>query len=144
MEEKTENQDLKIYKFKFTHSHFRSGLLVSGMPLETIIELKYNYDKKQWVKTVTQVHLNNDSNSIKTFEVKIDDNVKLNEFIQNLDLANLKNNYFTNKCPTCFTRWEIEYNDGFKIVGTYDQQVELINKIKDFLEFKKYEAKFIK
>lgn len=144
MEEKTKEQDYQIFNLKFTHSHFQSGLLVSGMPLKTTIELKYNYKKGQWEKIVTHVFLHKNSTNLNTFEVKIDDNEKVDAFMKDLDLTNLKNNYFTNKCPTCFTHWEIEYNNRFKVVGTYDKQVELVSKIKDFVEFEKYEAKFIK
>ena len=46
-------------------------------------------------------------------------------------------NYFTEENPERFTHWEITYNNRFKIVGTYDQEIEELINIKRILEFKK-------
>ena len=133
--------EFELKQLKLTFHHFSSGDLYKGMPLATSVELKneYNFEKREeyWVKVVSHTYVSleeSHKDSTDTYEEKIDGNI-IKE-LETYDLRNLKNNYFTDRNPERFTHWEIEYNYYFKIVGTYDQELEEIKKISEILNFK--------
>lgn len=137
------NIPFKITQLKLTHYYWNSGDIDVGMPISTSIELtsKYNFetDTLEWNKIITHIYI-----SLEDCYKTITDSYRVrlfnsNEIISRLeknDLRNFNNNYFTDENPDRFTHWEITYNTYFKIVGTYDQELEVFKKFSELLNFK--------
>ena len=137
------NPPFKLTQLKITNYYWNSGEIDVGMPISTSIELtcKYNFEKDtlEWFKEVSHTYLSLTNSFEKTTDTYKEEMKNANEIISELekyDLRNYKNNYFTEKNPERFTHWEINYNNYFKIVGTYDQELEVFNKISNILNFK--------
>ncbi len=135
------DNEFKLSQLKLTHNHFSSGMIDEGTPCETSVELKSKYDfdtgEKYWIKKVSHTYISLEDihkETTDTHEEKIDET--LIKDLEEYDLRNLKNNYFTDRNPERFTHWEVEYNHYFKIVGTYDQELKEIKKISEILNFK--------
>lgn len=134
----------EISQLKIEHFHWNSGDIDVGMPITTSIELACNYnfkkEKLEWKKIVSHTYLslkNYKDSTTDTYEEEIANPDGLIKKLENYDLRELKNNYFTEENPERFTHWELTYNHYFKIVGTYDQIVSEFEKISDILNFKK-------
>ncbi len=134
----------KISQLKIEHFHWNSGDIDVGMPVTTSVELTCNYnfekEKLEWKKTISHTYLSLDNDkeyTTDTNDEEIENPDELIKIIENYDLRELKNNYFTEENPERFTHWELTYNHYFKIVGTYDQNVFEFEKIRDILDFKK-------
>ncbi len=134
----------KINHLKISHYYWNSGEINIAMPISTSIELisKYGFekDKLEWNKKVTHTYLSLENCQEKTADSYTEKLVNADEIISELeenDLRNLKNNYFTDAEPERFTHWEITYNTRFKIVGTYDQELAEFKKISELLNLKK-------
>lgn len=134
----------EINQLKIEHFHWNSGDIDVGMPITTSIELtcNYNYEKEQleWKKTISHTYLSLENVKEYTtnfYDEEIDNPDELIKKIEDYDLRELKNNYFTEEAPENFTHWELTYNNYFKIAGTYDQNIVEFEKISDILNFKK-------
>lgn len=134
----------ELTQLKLEHYYWNSGDVELGMPISTSIELtcEYNFAKNKldWKKTISHTCISRENineNTIDTYTQKIENPDILIQKLEQFDLRNLKNNYFTNEAPNSFTHWEITYNNYFKIVGTYDQEIEEFTKLSNLLEFKK-------
>lgn len=134
----------EINQLKIEHFHWNSGDIDVGMPITTSIELisNYNFEKEKldWKKIVSHTYLsleNDREQTIDTYEEELENSYDLTKNLESCDLRDLKNNYFTEENPERFTHWELTYNNYFKIVGTYDQNIEEFEKISDILNFKK-------
>lgn len=134
----------KINHLKISHYYWNSGEINIAMPISTSIELNSEYDfekdKLNWNRKVTHTYLSLDNCQEETTDSYTEELVNAAETIRKLeeyDLRNLKNNYFTDDEPERFTHWEIAYNNSFKIVGTYDQELEEFKNICELLNFKK-------
>lgn len=134
----------KINNLKISHYYWNSGEINIAMPISTSIELNSEYDfendKLNWNRKVTHTYLSLDNCQDKITDSYTEELVNAAETIRKLeeyDLRNLKNNYFTDAEPERFTHWEITYNTRFKIVGTYDQELAEFKKISELLNLKK-------
>lgn len=134
----------EINQLKVEHFHWNSGDIDVGMPVTTSIELTCNYnfekEKLEWKKTVSHTYLsleNDREQTTDTYDEEIENPNDLIKEIEKNDLRELKNNYFTEENPERFTHWELTYNNYFKIVGTYDQNIVEFEKIIDILNLKK-------
>lgn len=139
-----ERKKFKLNQIKLEHFYFYSGEMEAGMPLSTSIELKYvyNYNTQsiEWKKIVVHNYANLEdslSKSNSSYEEVINDGDKLISNMENYDLRELKNNYFNDDEPERFTHWELTYNNNFKIVGTYDNEILEFVKLSEILNFKK-------
>lgn len=139
--EKDEKRPFSISQIKLTHYHWNSGEVDLGSPIKTSIELSSEYDfeknKLVWTRTVTHIYHSINGRkepSINTFSEEIEANNLISK-INEIDLRKLKNNYYTETMPERFTHWEIRYNNYFKIVGTYDQELSSYKKLCNILEF---------
>lgn len=133
----------KINQLKLEHFHWNFGELDVGMPITTSIELTCNYsfekEKLEWKKIISHTYLSLKKDKKYTtdkYEEEIDNPDESLKKIENYDLRELKNNYFTEENPERFTHWELTYNHYFKIVGTYDQSIFEFEKISELLQFK--------
>lgn len=132
----------KLYNIMFIHYYFNSGDIEVGNPIFTSVELKSNYNyemqKLEWNKIIKHSYYGYNDNFesiINEREEKLSDFELITE-LENIDLRDYKNNYFTDSDTDRFTHWEIHYNDYFSIVGTYDQEFKEVNKIKEILDVK--------
>ena len=67
--------------------------------------------------------------------------------LEKYNLKDYKNNYYTQDPEENSEYWQIEYNDKFKITGTYDSQIDILILLINFLDFskiKKFESEKIK
>lgn len=133
----------KINQLKLEHFHWNFGELDVGMPITTSIELTCNYsfekEKLEWKKIISHTYLSLKKDKKYTtdkYEEEIDNPDESLKKIENYDLRELKNNYFTEENPERFTHRELTYNHYFKIVGTYDQSIFEFEKISELLQFK--------
>lgn len=132
-----------INQLKVTHYHWNSGEMSVGSPIRTSVELKSEFDfeknKVRWYKIVTHQYYK--ITWEKGFEVaSYTEEVEIPEIItaiNKLDLKSLKNNYFSETMPERFTHWELKYNYYFKIVGTYNNEIEEFKEICYLLDFEK-------
>jgi len=144
IEIKRNNNPFKISQLKLTNYYWNSGDIDVGMPISTSVELncKYNFDKEilEWTKKVSHTYLSLYDTFEEVTDTYVDKLQNAEEIISKLeehDLRNLNNNYFTDENPERFTHWEITYNTYFKIVGTYDQELDIFKKFSELLDFKK-------
>ena len=114
------------------------------MPRSTSIELTsifdYEMNERKWIKTISHRYTSFDNNLENTTDTYIEDKNDFNQLIaeiQNYDLRDLKNNYYTDERPENFSRWELTYNNYFKIVWTQDNIVDELVKIMELLNIKK-------
>ena len=132
---------MSIYKIKYT-KQVASGDIAEGDTISTATEVQKTMDGYVLTTYKTYYTKNDDPNE---FELKratskesttIDDKEgsKIFEDLNKLNFENLKNNYFTDKGPQRYSSWVVEYNDDFKIVGTFDQEIEEAKKLKELLE----------
>lgn len=133
----------EINQIKLEHFYWNSGDIDIGMPISTSVELLcyFNYEKNklEWKKIISHTYIsfkNVHEHTTDTHEEIIDASDLINK-ISKYDLRDLKNNYFTEEVPERFSHWELNYNNYFKIIGTYDQEVEEFKKISEILDFKK-------
>lgn len=136
-----ERKAFRLSQLKLEHFYFNSGEIDIDMPISTSIELKSNYDfekqKPFWTKVVTHnYHALDGSGKLETstWEDRIVNSEELIQKLEENDLRNLCNNYFTEDVPERFSRFEITYNYHFKIVGTYDKVIPQLKNLTDLLE----------
>ena len=134
----------EINQLKLEHFHWNSGDIDVGMPVTTSIELisNYNFEKEKlnWKKIISHTYLsleNDSEQTTDTYEEELKNFDDLIKNLENFDLRDLKNNYFTEENPESFSHWELTYNNYFKVVGTYDQNVAEFENISEILNFKK-------
>lgn len=135
--------EFELNQLKLEHHHWSSGEIDVGMPITTSVELTCNYnfekEKLEWKKTISHTYLsleNDKEQNTDNYDEQIENPDEIIKEIEKNDLRELKNNYFTEENPERFTHWELTYNNYFKIVGTYDQNVVEFDKISDILNFK--------
>lgn len=135
--------EFKLEQIKVEHFYFNADDKEAGMPISTSVELKsdYNFElqKLEWKKVIVHKYFSlNDSItvSINSHEEKCDDSEKLIKELEKYDLRELKNNYFNNDDSERFIHWEITYNNYFRIVGTYDNEIEELEKLSEILDLK--------
>ena len=142
------NYEVKINNITLTHFYQDLGEKYAGKPIKTSIKLeKVN---NIWKEIIIHYYL--DFQNLETIKENITEieNIKIAEFIQKLEKYNLKdykNNYYTQDPEENSEYWQIEYNDKFKITGTYDSQIDILILLINFLEFskiKKFESEKIK
>ena len=129
-----------INQLKLTHYYLQDGEYSVGSPISTSIELKCNYNfetqEKEWKKIITHTYCDfNDSQKFVS-NISKQDSKDLNKLIlelEQIDLRDLKNNYYTDEESSY---WELEYNNRFKICGTYDYDIDELNSIIKLLDFR--------
>lgn len=132
-----EIENIEINDIKIVHYYFQDEDSNDNFPISTSIGLESLIDletgNKKWIKTTEHTYSNE---NIESFEEEMDfDEIMMNK-INSLNLPNLKNNYFTEELSTKFSRWEIHYNQYFKIVGTYDRIVKEFEELSNLLGLK--------
>lgn len=139
-----EKTKFEITHLKLKHYYWNEEERNINMPISTSIELTCRYDfennKLIWKKTISYTYQNLNNcyeNQTNSYTEELYDSDKIINEIEKYDLRELKNNYFTDKEPNNFTYWELTYNNYFKIVGTYDQEIEAFKEISNILNFKK-------
>ncbi len=116
----------------------------SGMPINFSVDLRSKFDiksrKRIWIKTILCSFIsyqNINEKETRKREEKLENSTEIIKRLEEIDLRNLKNNYFTDFIPEKFSRWELTYNHYFKVVGTFDREVEEIKEVSKILDVKK-------
>lgn len=138
IEVKLDRKEFKITELKL--EHYWNYDIDEGMPIKTSVELtsKLNFetDKLDWKKIISHTYKDLENNDVTdTYEELVDDSI-ISE-IEKYDLRDLNNNYYNDSTPESYTHWELTYNNYFKIVGTYDLEIEEVTRIKRLLDFKR-------
>jgi len=133
--------DFKLTRLKFTHFNFNSGFVYDGCPIKTSVELRLEYtdietEKQIWKQNISHTYMLEKNFEEKTnyYEEQLKNPETIISLLEKINLKNLKNNYFSDDTHK-FSHWELEYNDCFKIVGTYNNEIEEIKKVKEILDF---------
>jgi hypothetical protein len=132
------NNDYKITDLTYTHYYDDNEFGGSSCYTRLKIISDYDYIERKFNFKGKVIHTYRDYNDefdIKTIEKHIDISNELVKMINNLRLEDLKNNYFNENVRGEY--WTINYNKLFYIVGTYDSEVEEINKLLELINFKK-------
>lgn len=132
-----EKETFKLNMIKLSHHHYFKDDAYDGMPIITSVQIDKKDDK--YLKTVKHIYVdtsafNNVNMSYYTEEIENGDD--LFSIFEKYDLKNLKNNYFTDTDKERYQYYEIDYNDTFKIVGTYDNEIIEYKDFCDILNFK--------
>lgn len=138
----SQDDNFQIKKLELVHHHFNYGEKETGMPISTSIEVISELDLEQestiWFKKVTHKYygiFDADIEETDSFIEQIDNPEELLEQIKSVNLRNLKNNYFTETTPEKNSHWEINYNYFFKIVGTFDKEIDEYKYLCNILGF---------
>ena len=111
-----------INQLKLTHYYLQDGEYSVGSPISTSIITHTYCDFNDSQKFVSNISKEDNK-----------DLYKLILEIEQIDLRDLKNNYYTDEESSY---WELEYNNRFKICGTYDYDIDELNSIIKLLDFR--------
>ncbi len=145
MEVINNNIEFKITNLKYTKYYFSSGELYNGCPIKTSVEIKFDSynlktNKSVATKYITHTYLENHfGEQVNYQEYELENSESIRNLLEQIDLKNLKNNYFSDNRLQQFSHWELEYNNYFKISGTFDNEIYEIIEIKRILEFDQIE-----
>ena len=129
-----------MYSVKLTKYYFTNKDIKEGTPISTSVQIVKGYDKVNKKELGNRIikHLYYSGQHLDVKEKitvnEISDYEEIMNQLYSLNLSNLKNNYYTDKCPECLEHWELEY-DMFKIVGTYDNYIKELKMVEDILDF---------
>ena len=139
LEHKHNEEKFELVHLKYTVFHWMSGAIANGDAIETSIEIGPEMFGDKWKLNVIHKYiLESDFNgkSIKE-QYDLNNQDEIIKLLENNDLRNLKNNYFSNDKIQRYSHWELEYNNYFKISGTFDNQPEQIKNIVNILDCEK-------
>lgn len=124
-------EPFKLSQLKYTKYHWMSGEIVDGCPVTTSIEIKQEMLGDIWKVNITHKYMMEDHYEEKSINKQYDlpSQAAILEILENNDLRDLKNNYFSNDKIQRYSHWELEYNNYFKISGTFDNVPNQIKKI---------------
>ena len=124
-------EPFKLSQLKYTKHHWMSGEIVNGSPITTSIEIKPETLSNNWKVTILHTYMMENNYEEKTIkkEYNLPSQDVILEILERNDLRDLKNNYFSNDKIQEFSHWELEYNNYFKISGTFDQEPKEIKKV---------------
>lgn len=127
----------RIFQLKYTMYHFNTGFKSKGTPITTSIELVNDMSENKWKMNVIHKYVleNADGQASITKQYDLQDQEKTLQMLESNDLRNLKNNYFSDNQLERYSHWELEYNNYFKISGTFDKEPEEVKNIVDILGF---------
>lgn len=123
---KNMNNKCNIYELKLTYNYFNDGD-ITDKPIKTSIEILED------TTIITNSYNNGESDEIEKINK---DNTILLKKLSDMNFLDYKANYFTDLTPEKYEYWEISYNYKFKIVGTFDQRIELWDKLFNLFNFK--------
>ena len=131
------NNEYKITDLSFTHYYDDNELSGSSCYTRLKIISDYDYIERRFSFKGKILHTYRDYDDefdIRTIEKNIDISNEIVKSINNLNLEELKNNYYNENYNEEY--WVINYNKLFYIVGTYDNELEEINTLLELVNFK--------
>lgn len=138
-----------MYSVKLTKYYFSNNELREGSPISTSIQIVKGYDKVNKKELGNKIikHLYYSGEHLEVKEkinvYEINNYKEIMDNLNNLNLSELKNNYYTDRCPECLEHWELEY-DMFKIVGTYDNYIKELKSLEEILDFSNIVSNLVK
>ena len=139
------NNNYKITDISFIHYYDDKELGGSSCSTELKIISDYDYIERRFSFKGKIIHTYRDYNDefdIKTIEKNIGISNEIVEEINKLNLEELKNNYYNPELKREY--WVINYNKLFYIVGTYDNELEEIDRLLELVNFKDIEKQCLK
>lgn len=124
-------EPFKLSQLKYTKHHWMSGAIVDGCPITTSIEIKPEMLDNKWRVNIIHKYMLEDSHEEKAINKQYDlpSQETILEILENNDLRDLKNNYFSDDKIQRYSHWELEYNYYFKISGTFDNEPDEVKKV---------------
>lgn len=128
-------EPFKLFQLKYTKHHWMSGEIVNGCPITTSIEIKPEMLGNKWIVNIIHKYMLEDDHEEKTINKRYDlpSQETVVKILENNDLRDLKNNYFSDDKIQRYSHWELEYNYYFRISGTFDQEPEEVKKVVSIL-----------
>lgn len=125
---------MQINQIKYTYYHFMSGEIYLGCPISTSVEIVIKDNSVYKVEEHTYF-CKEGTHEKKTIihEEKLENDTVLKE-LSCIDFQQFKKDY-TNNDAYIFSRWSLEYNNEFQILGTEDQMPKDMEKILNILQF---------
>lgn len=130
-------EPFKLSQLKYTKHHWMSGEIVNGCPITTSIEIKPEMLGNKWKVNIIHKYMLEDNHEEKAINKQYDlpSQETILEILENNDLRDLKNNYFSDDKIQRYSHWELEYNYYFKISGTFDNEPDEVKKVVSVLNF---------
>lgn len=130
-------EPFKLSQLKYTKHHWMSGEIVNGCPITTSIEIKPEMLGNKWKVNIIHNYMLEDNHEEKAINKQYDlpSQETILEILENNDLRDLKNNYFSDDKIQRYSHWELEYNYYFKISGTFDNEPDEVKKVVSVLNF---------
>lgn len=124
-------EPFKLSQLKYTNHHWMSGEIVDGCPITTSIEIKPEMLDNKWRVNIIHKYMLEDGHEEKAINKQYDlpSQETILEILENNDLRDLKNNYFSDDKIQRYSHWELEYNYYFKISGTFDNEPDEVKKV---------------
>lgn len=124
-------EPFKLSQLKYTKHHWMSGEIVDGCPITTSIEIKPEMLENKWKVNIIHKYMLEDGHEEKAINKQYDlpSQETILEILENNDLRDLKNNYFSDDKIQRYSHWELEYNYYFKISGTFDNEPDEVKKV---------------
>ena len=122
-----EDTIFKLNQLKLTYYYMDEKDGFYGSPISTSVEIKYEDNKL--IKEIKHVFYGGEDKYIEEANSEL-----LNE-LSKIDLRKLNNNYYTDNSPENLSHWEINYNNIFYIVGTFNQLVLEFTTLSRLLDF---------
>lgn len=130
------NYEVKINNITLTHFYQDLGEKYAGKPIKTSVKLeKIN---NSWKETIIHFYLDFQNLELVKEDITEIENPQIENCIKKLENHNLKkykNNYFDEEFKENPEYWQIEYNEKFKIVGTYNEEIDILKELISFLNF---------
>ena len=130
-------EPFKLSQLKYTKHHWMSGEIVNGCPITTSIEIEPEMLGNKWKVNIIHKYMLEDNHEEKAINKQYDlpSQETILEILENNDLRDLKNNYFSDDKIQRYSHWELEYNYYFKISGTFDNEPDEVKKVVSVLNF---------
>ena len=123
-------EPFKLSQLKYTKYHWMSGEITNGCPISTSIGIKPELLSNKWQINIIHKYMLEENHEEKAINKKynLPNQDAIIKILEDFDLRDLKNNYFSDNKMQRFTHWELEYNNYFKISGTFDQEPKAVKK----------------
>ena len=131
IEQKILEDPFVLKNLNYTHYYFHDPDNYTGGIISTSIRIYPNGNR--WSKRVVTKFI--DSNYVEkeiSYERDIDDTLA-SKIENNVDLRKLSNNYTNEKLSGTDEKFELIYNNIYKIMGTLDAHIKEIDYVKDML-----------
>ncbi len=132
-------EPFELSHLKYTKYHWMSGAISDGCPITTSIEINREMLSNKWKVNIIHKYMlaKEHEEKIISHQYDLPNQEIVLKTLENNDLRNLKNNYFSDDKIESYSHWEVEYNYYFKIAGTFDLEPDEIKEVVNVLNCNK-------